>query len=94
MADLDPLRLEMVVHRRIYLFAYSFFFSEMTEFSDRRFVEGCYCAEVNPDKFEHRLGVIEANFGLRVRQIEPVQRNEILSIRSRPIGRRPLWLGG
>ena len=57
MADLDPLRLGMVDHRRKYLFASSFFFDEMREFADRRFVGGCYCAEVNSDKFEHRLDV-------------------------------------
>ena len=71
-ADLDPLRLEMFVHRRKNLFAYSFFFYEMTEFADRRLVRRCFCAEVDPDKFAHRIAVVKAIFRLRVRQIEPL----------------------
>ena len=44
----------------------------MTEYADRRFVRGCFYAEVDPDKFSRRIAVVETNFSLRVRYIESV----------------------
>ena len=62
----------MFVHRRKNLFAYAVLFDEVAEFTDGCLVRGSFSAEVDPDKFAHRLAVIEAIFGLRVRQIKPV----------------------
>ncbi len=73
-ADLDPLRLEMRVHRRQNLFAYSFVPDERTEFADRRLIRRGFCSEVDPDKFAHRLAVVETILSLWVRQIKPCSR--------------------
>ncbi len=71
-ADFDPLRLEMFVHRRKNLFAYADFIDERTEFAEGSLIRRCFCAEVDPDKFAHRIAVVKAIFRLRVRQIEPL----------------------
>ena len=69
---LNPCTLRCSFTETKYLFTYSVFFDEMMEFADRRFVSGCFCPEVDPDKFSHRLALVETIYRLRIRYIEPL----------------------